>query len=407
MPQTLVTLAIRNLRRQPRRSALAIGAVTFGIVALMLASGFIEWIFFDMRESTIHSQIGHLQVVRPGYLEAGPSDHTTYLLPSGAVELESLTRERDVLVVAARLSFSGLASHGETTMSFLGEGVDPAHEAQLSKSLEIVDGQRLPLDNADSVLLGVGLAANLNAKVGDVIVLMVNKPSGGLSAMELRVSGLFATITKAYDDAALRLPIESARRLMGLQGAHRWIILVDRTSSTDRVADSLGDKLPRDRFQVVRWYELADFYRKTVALFSRQVQVVKIIIAAIIALGIGNTLTMCVMERTGEIGTSMALGIPRRTILAQFLTEGILLGVIGGALGVAVGALLASLISQIGIPMPPPPGMGHGFIGQIRITPGLAAEAFLLAVAATLLAGTYPAWKASRLVIVDALRSSR
>ncbi len=407
MLRTLLTLAARNLWRQPRRSALAIAAVSFGIVALMLASGFIEWIFFDMRESTIRSQIGHLQVVRPGYLEAGPSDLAGHLLPGSGPELDLLAREPQVRIVATRLSFSGLASHGDTTVSFLGEGVDPRHEAELSKALDVVAGRRLPADDPNTVLLGVGLAANLGAKVGDRVVLVVNKPTGGISAAELTVTGLFATITKAYDDTALRLPIATARRLLHLQGAHRWIMLLDDTSSTDAAARAIAAKLPRDRFQLVRWHELADFYQKTVALFSRQVQVVRIIIATIIVLGIGNTLTMCVMERTGEIGTAMAIGTRRRAVLAQFVTEGALLGIIGGTLGVALGIVLAVAISHVGIPMPPPPGMAHGFIGQIRVTPTLALEAFALAVAATLLASLYPAWKASRLVIVDALRTNR
>jgi len=51
--------------------------------------------------------------------------------------------------------------------------------------------------------------------------------------------------------------------------------------------------------------------------------------------------------------------------------------------------------------------MGHGFVAQIRITPTLASEAFVLAVFTTLLASAYPAWKASRLIVVDALRHNR
>ena len=131
-----------------------------------------------------------------------------------------------------------------------------------------------------------------------------------------------------------------------------------------------------------------------------------LIIGAIILLGISNTMMMCVMERTAEIGTSLALGTRRRQIQRQFLTEGTLIGVIGGVLGVALGWMLAALISAVGIPMPPPPGMEHGFIGQIRITSGLAAEAFTLAVATTLLASAYPAWKVAN-GHVDALRHSR
>ena len=65
---------------------------------------------------------------------------------------------------------------------------------------------------------------------------------------------------------------------------------------------------------------------------------------------------------------------------------------------------LAELISAIGIPMPPPPGMEEGYTGEIRVTISVLMNAFLIAFVTTLLAGLYPAWKASRLPIVDALR---
>ena len=86
---------------------------------------------------------------------------------------------------------------------------------------------------------------------------------------------------------------------------------------------------PPSEFAVVPWYELADAYNKTVSLFSKQVEVVRVIIAAIIVLSITNTMMMSVMERTGEIGMSMALGVTRRGILALFVSEGLWLGVFG------------------------------------------------------------------------------
>jgi len=135
--------------------------------------------------------------------------------------------------------------------------------------------------------------------------------------------------------------------------------------------------------------------------------VVELIIAMVIILSISNTMTMNVLERTSEIGTCLAIGRRRLQILRQFVYEGLTIGLIGGALGVLVGWLLAALISWIGIPMPPPPGMTEGYTGAIMLTPGLAAQAFVLALATTLLASIYPAWRASRMEIVDALRHQR
>jgi len=165
--------------------------------------------------------------------------------------------------------------------------------------------------------------------------------------------------------------------------------------------------LPSNEFEVIPWYDLADFYNKTVDLFSRQVGVVRLLIALIVVLSISNTLSMSVIERTSEIGTMMALGNKRRAVMGLFLIEGTLLGVAGGIVGIVVGGALAMVISAVGIPMPPPPGMARGYIGAIALTPGLIADGMVLAMATTVLASIAPAWKASRMTIVDALRHAR
>ena len=133
----------------------------------------------------------------------------------------------------------------------------------------------------------------------------------------------------------------------------------------------------------------------------------KLIVAIIIVLSIANVMTMSVMERTGEIGTALAMGVPRSRILAQVVFEGLALGAIGGAAGLVVGFTLSKIISAVGIPMPPPPGMARGFSGEILVTGRIALDAFVLAVVTALVASIYPAWKASRMIIIDALRHNR
>jgi putative ABC transport system permease protein len=118
-------------------------------------------------------------------------------------------------------------------------------------------------------------------------------------------------------------------------------------------------------------------------------------------------MTMSVHERTGEIGTSMALGIKRSGILRQFLTEGAMIGFFGGIAGLLIGIALAALISAMKIPMPPPPGVTHGYITQVFVTSGIAVQAFALAIVTTLIASVYPAWTASHKQIVDSLRFNR
>jgi putative ABC transport system permease protein len=400
-------VAWRNVVRQGRRTAIAIVAVTFGVTAFLLAAGFIDWMFYGMREWTIRSQLGHIQVMRPGYLANGTADPSSYLLPGESAELATLNALPEVAAVAPRLSFSGLISRGDATISFIGEGVDPAKERLLSSTLQITRGQNLSETNKRGIILGQGLAANLGAEVGDTVVLMANTAAGGVNAVECSVLGLFATVSKAYDDAALRVPIATARELVKAPGSHVWAILLDSTDQTARVIAALRARYAGQSLEFVPWNALADMYNKTVALFARQVAVLQFIVGAIIVLSISNAMAVNVAERTGEIGTALALGLRRRSVLRSFLLEGSILGIIGGVSGLLLGATLAWLISAIGIPMPPPPGMGRGYTAEIVISGELAFNALLLAFGTALLASLYPAWKASRMPIVDSLRHNR
>ena len=386
---------------------MALLAVGCGIAALILASGFIEWNLWFGRESTIHSQLGHVRIFKPGYLENGVADPFAYLLRDDPQRSRLLEAQPHVEAIAPRLSFSGLISHGEATLSFIGEGVAPEPERLLSRSLTITEGESLSSASPEGIILGQGLAANLGVRVGDTVVLVANTGTGGVNAVEAQVRGLFATITKAYDDSALRVPISLARQLLRASGTHSYALVLDKTENTEGVIAALRARFRGQGLEFVPWSQLADFYNKTAELFSRQVAVLRIIIAVIIMLSISNLMMMSVLERTGEIGTSLALGIRRAGILRQFVAEGAVLGVLGALLGLAGGYAASELISAIGIPMPPPPGMAFGYTARIMVTWPMALEASALAVMTTLAASLYPAWMASRMNIVDALRHNR
>lgn len=248
------------------------------------------------------------------------------------------------------------------------------------------------------------MAQSLGAKPGDTVVLLTTTANGRASAVEVTVAGIFATVTKEYDDYALRLPIQQARKLMRADSATSWVVVLDQWQRTDPAVEQLRATLPAKDFEIVPWHALSDFYNKTVELFKKQVHVVRVIIGLIIILTISNTLTMTVLERTTEIGTGLAIGLRRGKIMRMFIIEGGLIGLVGGILGVIVGYLLGSIISAIGIPMPPAPGMAHGYTAGIVISSQLAIDAFILSVVTTLLASGFPAWKAGRMNIVDALR---
>ena len=399
-------VAARNLTRNRRRCVAALLTIGIAIVAMVLADGFVQWIFWAMREGTIRSQLGHIEAVRPGYFNAGAADPFAYIISDQAPERAEIEKTAGVTVVAPRLSVAGLASHGDTTISFIGDGVDPVKEKELSKAFRIVRGRDLNARDAVEVILGEGLAKNVGVQPGDIIALLANTGSGSINAIEAPVVGVFTTASQAYDDAALRLPIGLAQSLLRVKGSHVWLVLLDDTARTDAQLEQLKARYSEKshRLEFLPWYVRADFYNKTVALFSSQMGVLRVIIAVIIVLSISNMLAMSVVERTGEIGTLLALGLRRREILAQFALEGFLLGLAGGVLGIVVGYTLAQIISAVGIPMPPPPGMSEGYRAAIQLSGAGMIQAFGIGWITTTIAGLFPAWKASRLPIVDSLR---
>lgn len=399
-------IAARNLARNRRRALAALFTVAVGVIFLVLADGFIQWIFWGMREATIQSQLGHIQVMRPGYLSTGAADPYAFVLPENSPQRRVIESTPGVKLAAPRLAVAGLISYGEATVAFQGDGVNPEKEAELSKALRIVEGQNLTGATSKEVVLGRGLARSLNARPGTTVALLVTTSGGGINAVEATVAGIFVSTNQAYDDSALRLPIGLAQSLLRVDGSHIWLVLLNETESTDEYLKQFRARFPagENNLDFVPWYQQADFYNKTVELFSQQMGALRLIIGCIIVLSISNMLVMNVLERTGEIGTLLAIGFRRRKILRMFAIEGLLLGLAGASLGLIGGYGLAELISAIGIPMPPPPGMEEGYTGQIRVTSSVMTHSFLIAFATTSLAGLYPAWKASRLQIVDALR---
>ena len=135
-------VATRNVVRQLRRSAMGLFAVGCGVVAYLLAAGFIEWMHWALRESTIRSGLGHVQIVRTGYRDGGRADPFKYLLPEDSADRKAIEAMPGVVTVAPRFAFSGLASLGDVTVSFIGEGLTPEREGELAESVVTVEGAR-------------------------------------------------------------------------------------------------------------------------------------------------------------------------------------------------------------------------------------------------------------------------
>ncbi len=400
-------LGIRNVLRNTRRTLITLAAMTFGTTAIILFGGFVNAAYVGVREQTILAQTGHIQLYKRGFSEKGAIAPFEYMIDNFPEVRDLVAKLEHVRVVAPRLGFSGLISTGETTTAFVGIGVDPAAEARMSSSVRIVGGRDLAPDDPNGAMLGLGLAEGLGVKIGSDLTLLATTKDGAINALAAKASGVWQSGEKAYDDRFLRVPIAQVQRLLDVEGAvQSAVILLDETDNTDQVAVQLASLIQSRglALEMKTWKDLALRYHQVRQLLHRIFTTLIAIVAVIVVLGVANTMTMAIFERTREIGTIMALGTKRRGMIAMFILEGLTLGVMGGVVGVTIGVLVAKLVSSVGIPMPPPPGSTQGFTAHIMIVPGVLLQAFLLSLVTAVVSSIYPAWRASRLNIVDALR---
>jgi putative ABC transport system permease protein len=402
----LLRLAVRNVLRQRARSAVTLAAIIVGVAALVLSSGFIADIFIQLGEAMIRSQFGHVQVSRRGFHEMGARAPEKYLIDDPASLRQILAAQAGVDDVLARISFSGLANNGRADVPIIGEGVEPDRERRLGTYVRIVAG-RSPTDaDRHGALLGAGVARALGVAPGDPLTLVVSTAGGAMNTLDVEVVGVFQSFSKDFDARAVRIGLEAAQTLLDTNSVNTLVLSLHSTTGTRAAAEALRQRLDAGQFEVKAWYELSDFYEKTVDLYGRQFGVLRLIILFMVLLSVSSSVNMTVMERLGEFGTMRALGNRGRMTFGLIAVEGLVLGVAGSLAGAALGVLLAVLISAIGIPMPPPPNSDLGYTARIQIVPSEVVLAMAVGAIATVLGAMLPARRVLRTPIVDALRQN-
>jgi putative ABC transport system permease protein len=401
-------LAFRNIFRNARRTALTLAAIAVGCAALILNGGVIFNIFRGLREDAIFGRHGHLQIYRRGYLEGHLGDPDRYVLTDAEyARLEPVLREAPhVSRVTRRVAFSGLAQSRETTVSFLGEGVEPDDDALFNRQQTIIAGEELTPQEPYGVLLGKGLAEKVRGKPGDYLTLLAHTPDGALNAIDVRIRGVFHGGLKEYDDWTMKVPLEAAQRLLWSQRVEAVVVLLDDTAATEAVQADLLDRFAGAGLdlEIRTWKDLALFHNQVVALFRRELDVITLIVSLIVVLSIANTMTMSIFERSREIGTLRAMGARPRRIVGLFLLEGAILGALGAAAGLLIGVVVARIVSRVGITYPSPPGSTRPYLGGIDLDAAYLLFSCFLSAFATVVATAFPAVRGARLSVVDALR---
>lgn len=398
-------LALRNVFRNKRRTAITFLSIIAASAAIIVFGGFIAFSFEGLRETTIRTQLGHLQIAKKGYFEQGAGLSERFLISDPESIERDIRKSPLVNTTTWRLTGSGLISAGETSLSARLIGVIPEREDDFAAFETVIAGMQLDRDTPDGCVIGAGLAKGLNVSENANLTILSTTLDGMVNALDCTVVGIVRTASKDYDNVYVKVPLPLLQRLFNTTKVEKILVLAKDTNQMPLVQKLVEQTIAsHPDLEYKSWLDLADFYRGVVNLYTSIFKLASIVLGIVVFLSIANTMSMSAFERFREIGTLRAIGQTRAGVVKMFVCEGALIGLIGGLLGLSVGALLAWGINQTGgIAVPAPPGMSSGYTALIKLSPEAFLYAFFTALMASTLSSFYPAWLASRIDIIKAL----
>jgi len=414
----VLKIALRNILRSRRRSAMTASLIVIGMLLVMVFSGVLNSFKYMMIGTITDSVMGHLQVHGKGYVGAIDNLplHLNMTGEDTAVVRRALESNPEVEAYSLRLKFGAMLSNFVQTTSVRLTAIDPAMETATCPVLR----QRLlvgggtdggsggELLKPGEVIVPQSLAQGLGLKLGDEIVLVATNQDGSVNGAGLRVGGIVEGIMgPSGRDGYLHL--DDARGLLRLKENEISEVAV-RLSSLERLeearkslATALGVETGPDgkpRFELHTWAQLSPF--STIATsVDRLVVTVKIVLVAIVLVSVFNVMMMSVYERVGEIGTMAAMGTLPGRILSLFVTEGIGLAAVSTLIGNVVALLVLKIIDVSDIHFSF--GRTKDMVLQVSVDPQELAIVSLMVLAVALLSSLYPAFRAASVDPVDAL----
>jgi len=398
-------LALRNVLRSPRRTILSLVIIALGAGMLFAVNGFVRYMNGRLTLATI-AQYGHLQIADADYWTDAEDRDETLVDPARVGQIAaSLQAMPNVVGFAPQLALTCQIQKGSETGLLFAVGVEPRR--RIIRSFQIIRGEDLQPDGTGTIVIGRLLADNLGVGPGDYVTLLIATVGGSFNTGRLRIVGVFSAFDEVFENQFAYVPIGTAQMLLNTAGVDKIVVRLSDDSQTDVAAAALRESLDASGtgLELRTWEELGTEHQQTKEMFNFIFSAVSLGIFVLVFFSILEVLTMSFMERTREVGTIRAIGTKRKHISRLFLTEGILLGLIGGFLGIFVGVGLGALVNGSGIAWTPPGAVNPVPI-LVQLAPFGAVVPLLIAMLSTLVSAVFPALHASRLQVVEALRSA-
>lgn len=392
------SLALRNLRRDRRRTWTTMAAIGTGVLAVLAFMAYTRFVESALSKVVIYQEgNGHVQVYRhggPQNLAVHPARYSLSREDQDLVATATKTL-RGVRRVGAQMTGVGLVQHGAKSAVFLAWGVDPEVDAALQAASGLNPGGAARVALRAGALVTPQLADILGLSPGGDIQLAVASYANRLNAADATVEGYFSTGIEAIEDKGLKMPLAMMQSLYDTDAVSRMVLELEDQATTDTAAAALAASLEKTRpghFAVTTWHSPAvgQLYNSFMGFFRMLFAFTGLVVLSVIIATAQHAVSMNIADRMREIGTLRALGFSRGEVVGLFVREAVLVALAAAAaatalaygLFTALGAAgLATLLPRVAHPVPllldlPIGAAGavcFATIGFIAVTTGVTA----------------------------------
>ncbi len=339
----LLKLAWRNLWRNKRRSFITMAAVFFAAFMAIAMRGIQQGTFALNIKTVVNLFSGYMQVEEKGYND-NPSLNKSFVLDKNIAG--KIKKTKRILNFTPRIYANGLISRLDESRGVSIFAIEPDEEKNVTNFMDNVDrGKFLTSDSSNEIVLGSALMDNLNAKIGDEVILLAQGYDGTLGNQKYKIVGTVKLGVQGMEGATVFMGIKSAQSLLAM--GNRINVIAVKASGIDNLKEikkSLTKKVNNPNLIVLLWSEVNPGMQQMLKFSSARSMIFLGILFVIIAFGILNTVLMSVTERFREFGVELSIGMPQIKLTYLVYIETMLLTLIGLTLGNVSGYLLNSYL---------------------------------------------------------------